>query len=326
LVPAPTRGAAASDRIWFSPGPGTIDYIRLFEHPEEWAHARQLFSVFKFYQGHTQATNLAFAPNTYDALVRAGAFRRLATWGKKIALEVGAVKPFYCTPDASGMNAAIDATVASVRAVQSAGGTVNYLAMDDPFASGRDPVCGGPALEPTADRVNTYVRAVQAATSGIPIGLIEAYPLSSEPDIERMLDLLRARGVTPAFLHMDVDLNAMHAPANDFTRDMTRLQSVCKSQEVAFGIIIWGDNFDTDSQYAFDAARRLNAIANAFGTWDAMPDHIIVQSWAQTPSGLWIVPSNLPEDRSYTHTNLLWQVYRRLRGQTGPSTGAAGRK
>ena len=45
---------APADRVWFCPGPGTVDYIRLFERPEEWAHVRQFVSVFKFYQQHTQ--------------------------------------------------------------------------------------------------------------------------------------------------------------------------------------------------------------------------------------------------------------------------------
>ena len=54
--------------------------------------------------------------------VRADAFRSLQRWGKTTAIEVGAVKEFYCTPDASGMHAAIDDTLTSVRAVQAAGG------------------------------------------------------------------------------------------------------------------------------------------------------------------------------------------------------------
>src|SRR5689334_14469854 len=96
--------SVAQDRIWFCPGPGTLDFIALFEHPEQWPHARQLMNVFKFYQQHTQTPTPAIVgPNSYDALVRAGAFSALTKWGKKIAIEVGAVKEFYCTPDASGM-------------------------------------------------------------------------------------------------------------------------------------------------------------------------------------------------------------------------------
>jgi hypothetical protein len=122
---------------------------------------------------------------------------------------------------------------------------------------------------------------------------------------------------------MDVDLDAMRAPANDFTRDMTRLQSVCKSQNLPFGIIIWGHDPNADTLYDLDAHRLLNSTAAAFVTWDRMPDQIIVQSWAQTRSGLWITPSNLPEDRPYPHTQFLWEIDRRLRGQSGPRAGIA---
>jgi hypothetical protein len=318
------RGTAAptSDRIWFSPGPGTIDYTSLFTHPEEWTHAQELFDVFKFYQQHTQTPAAAIVgPNSYDALVRAGAFQTLTRWGKKIALEAGSVKDFYCTPDASGMNASIQGTIDSIRAVQQAGGTVSYIAQDEPFVSGRDRVCGGPALEPTADRVAQYVTGVTAAFPNTKIGLIEAYPFSSESAIETIVQLLRARGATPAFLHMDADWHL--AGAAGFTRDMLALQSFCQAQGIPFGIIVNGNNSETDPQYANDVFVLNRLIVNTFGTWARMPDQIIVQSWAVTSTGQSLTPSNLPEDRLYTHTEILWDVVRRLKGANGSSTGSA---
>ena len=161
------------DRVWFSPGPGTVDYVQLFEHPEEWPHARQLISVFKFYQQHTQTPAPSIVgPNTYDALARAGAFSLVNKWRKKIALEVGSVKEFYCTADASGMNASISGTLASIAAVKSAGGAVAYLAMDEPFVSGRSRTCGGPALEPTADLIGLKpeLSCVKTEDEGLYIG------------------------------------------------------------------------------------------------------------------------------------------------------------
>src|SRR3982751_2299494 len=90
LMALSLRGSAATPHlIWFCPGPRTLDYIRLFEHPEEWRRARDLVGVFKFYQQHTQPTNLAFAPNTYAALANANAFRLVKSWGQKLALELG---------------------------------------------------------------------------------------------------------------------------------------------------------------------------------------------------------------------------------------------
>jgi hypothetical protein len=320
-----TVAAAAPepDRIWFAPGPGTIDFIRLFDDPDAWRHARALTGVFKFYQQHTQSPAPSIVgPNTYDALVRANAFRTLKQWGKKIAIEVGAVKEFYCTPDASGMNEAIRATVASIRAVEAAGGTVSYLAMDEPFLSGLAPVCGGPSLTPTADRLIVYQRAVLQAAPNVSIGLIEAYPSFAPDGFESMLRLLAARGVKPAFLHVDVDIRALRAPRDDFGRDMQRLQAICKEQDVRFGFIVWGYNGDADALYANDAARLAGNLADTF-RWPQMPDHIVFQSWAVSATGALITPTNLPDDRPYTHTNIVWSEWRRLFGQTGPSTGTA---
>ena len=314
--------APPADRIWFAPGPGTIDYTSLFTHPEEWPHARDLFDVFKFYQQHTLIPPAAIVgPNSYDALVRAGAFQTLMKWNKKIAIEAGSVKDFYCTSDASGMTASIQNTIDSIQAVQQAGGTVSYIAQDEPFVSGRDRVCGGPALEPTADRVAQYVAGVTTAFPNVKIGLIEAYPFSSESDIETIVQLLRTRGATPAFLHMDADWHL--AGASGFSRDMLALQAFCQAQGIPFGIIINGNNSETDPQYATDVFILTGLIVNTFGTWDRMPDQIIVQSWAVTSTGLSLTPSNLPEDRLYTHTEILWDIVRRLKGANGGSTGRA---
>lgn len=327
LVCIPARAIdnpVAKDRIWFCPSPGSIDYRTLFEHPEEWPRARQLVNVFKFYQQHTQmpAPDIV-GPNSYDALARTGAFRLLKEWGIKTAIEVGAVKDFYCTPDASGMRGAIAGTVASIRAIQNAGGAVTYLAMDDPFAGGKVPVCGGPAPEPSADRIATYFAGVHAVFPDVRIGWIEAYPLSPEPLIETELALLQARGVTPAFLHMDVDSRALRKAGADFARDMPALRDVCHARQIPFGILVWGYNGDSDVQYSIDAAHVVQEITSAFNGWNDIPDHIVIQSFAQSTTGVLITPSNLPEDQPYTHTFLIRDIYRRLRGQTGTSADVA---
>jgi hypothetical protein len=323
LAPAPrAQSAAAADRLWFCPSPGSIDYLDLFTHPDEWPRARQLVDVFKFYQQHTQTPAPAIVgPNTYDALARAGAFRLLTGWHKKIAIEAGSVKSFYCTPDASGMQESIGNSIASIRAIQSAGGSVDYLAQDEPFVSGRERICGGPALEPTADRVATYVAGVKAAFPNVAIGLIEAYPFSSAAQIETEISLLQARGATPAFLHMDVDWHLSGPDA--FVRDMARLQAFAAAQHIPFGIIVTGYDGNADPLYAVDAYAITELIARTFQAWSRMPDHVIVQSWAVTDTGLVMTPANLDEQRLFSHTLLLREVYRRLRGAGGPPTGVA---
>lgn len=318
-APLPVR----ADRIWFCPDPGTLDFLRLFDHPEDWKYSQRVVSVFKFYHQHTLTPAPSIVgPNTFDALLRADAFRKVARMGMKIAMEVGSVKEFYCTPGPGGMEESIRSTVEAVNRIRSAGGEVQYLAQDEPWVSGRTArQCGAPALGPTADRVALYMNAVQKAFPQMRIGLIEAYPFSSVDQIVTMLDLLRERGVTPAFLHADVDWHALRP--GDFERDIARLRSVAASRRITFGVIIAGYNGDADALFAADAEEIANLVASTFETWDRMPEQIIFQSWAVSRSGSLITPTNLPEDLSYSHTNIVLSLYRRLRGATGGPVGTA---
>jgi hypothetical protein len=322
VIAAPAAQRRAADRWWFTPGPGTLDYVRLFERPEEWRRARQVVDVFKFYQQHTHTPAPAIVgPVTYDALRAAAAFATLKKWRIKIAIEAGVVKEHNCAPGSAGIEAATAESLAAIRAVHAAGGEVAYLAMDEPFVSGQLRACGGPALAPTADRVAAYVAGVRAAFPSVEIGLIEAYPFSSVDTIANMLTLLAARNATPAFLHIDVDWRFAGPVA--FRRDVARLRDVAASARIPFGVILWGYNGDADVLYASDIGQVTSLTTETFLGWDDMPDHIIVQSWAESRTGLRITPSNLPEDQLYTHTRMLWDVFRRLRGSVGGPTGKA---
>jgi hypothetical protein len=318
-APLPT----SAGRIWLTPGPGTLDYLRLFERPGEWRRARQVVSVFQFYQQHTQLPPAGIVgPNTYDAFVGVDAFRKIRSWRMKTSLEIGSVKEGYCRDDPAGtMDASIRSATESVLAVEAAGGTVDYLAQDEPWVSGSFPVCGGPALEPTADRVARWMSALRQRFPRIEIGLIEAHPFLDVATIERILDLLQARGTPPAFLHLDVDWRAMEP--GDFARDLPRLRDAARARNITFGVIVWGYNGDADALFARDAADLANLMTEAFKGWEDMPERIIYQSWAESRTGLRITPTNLPEDRPYALTNILLNLHRRLLGATGGATGRA---
>jgi hypothetical protein len=164
---------------------------------------------------------------------------------------------------------------------------------------------------------------VQAAYPAVQIGWIEAYPTSSEATLETILDLLAARGYTPAFVHADVDSRGLRPPRDDFTRDMRALRGACATRGIRFGIIVWGYNGDSDTLYAADDGFMVDEITAAFTNWNDMPDQLILQSWAVSGSGLYITPTNLPEDMPYTHTNILLDAFHRVRGQNGASLGTA---
>jgi hypothetical protein len=308
-----------SERIWLAPGPGTPDMLRLFEAPDEWPEARQAMGVFKFYHGHTTKNPPSnVGPNRYEAFVRVDAFRKLMRWGKVIAIEAGAVKEGTCTPDESGMRKAVDDTVEALGNVRAAGGRVTYIAMDEPFAGGQVARCGGPALEPTADRLVTYFTGVHRAFPDVRIGLIEPYPFISADTFVTVLRLMRDRNILPVFLHVDVDLEALPPGRQEFGRDIIRLADLAREYHMPFGVIIWGGNGNADSLYAAEALKLADMVHHTFRSWSVMPDHLIFQSWAVSSTGLLITPTNLPETRQYTLTSLMNDIYRTFRDTVIP--------
>jgi hypothetical protein len=290
--------------VWFTPAPGSLDMLRLFEAGDEWAGARSAVSVFKFYQQHfLDPPPSTVGPNTYGALRAAGAFRIVSqVWHKRLAVEVGAVKPHYCTADASGMNAAVRDTLAVIGAAHDAGGTVNDLAMDEPFLSGVDRACGGPDPAATLTRLERYFAGVRLAAPDVRIGLIEPYPFFSAKTLDGFLVAMTLRGIRPAFFHLDVDLDAIRGP-DTLAQDLRFLAGRCASAGMAFGIIFWGHSGDSDALYVEDAMRLVGRVNDAFP--GSLPPHLVFQSWALSRTGLLITPANLPEGAPNTHTTLI---------------------
>jgi hypothetical protein len=291
-------------RIWFTPAPGSLDMARLFQWPEEWPTARRRVAVFKFYQSQLMdPPHPSVGPNSYAALRAADAFRILTrVWNKRLAIEVGSVKEHYCTDDATGMNDAINDTRRAIRAVREAGGDVHYLALDEPFTSGRSSRCGGPDRGPTFTRLGRYVAEMRRTEPGIGVGLIEPYPLFGADQLLDVVRRMSARGMRPAFFHVDVDMVQVARGRHDVAVDLRALAAGLDAENIPFGVIFWGHSGDSDALYVEDALDLVRLTNDALPD---LPDDVIFQSWAESRTGQKFTPTNLPEWGDNTHTALI---------------------
>lgn len=316
-VPTAER-AVIRKQVWFTPAPAASDLLGLFNNGAQWATARERLAVIKFYQGQLTVPHpLEVEGNTLDALRDVRVFSRITLeWHKSIAVEVGAVKAFYCSANGTAESQAVADTNGVIANVEALGGRVSYLAMDEPFyAAATERPCGAPDADAAVDRVAAYLRRVSDAHPGVSIGLIEPWPYFPASSIARFLTALRQRGFTMPFFHADVDLDQIRAGRDDFARDVRYLAGVCAAQGTRFGMIIWGQDGSSDSAYMSGAMKRVRLTADAFADWTDMPQDIIFQTWTRQPgTGRLIVPANLPETTPDTHTWLINQATPLLHG------------
>lgn len=297
---------AREKHAWFTPNLGSPDMLDLFTRPEQWPKARAEVQVFKFYSAQLLAEEVpcpACGPNQLANLANVGAFSKLGDWGIGIGIEVAALKSWGCRAETTSVLAS-----EAIRRVQSSGGAVRYLAMDEPLLGGE--TCGY-TLERSAAETAAFVRALQRDHPEVAIGDIEPYPHFDAERLATWLLALRGERVLPAFFHLDVDRAVADALPADVGGDLRSLRSACKVLGVPFGVIFWGSDATSDQAYYEEVLGWARRVAETVGE----PEHAVFQSWVELADGSRRVPVNLPEDGPavFSHTRLINQSLALLR-------------
>lgn len=303
VTPVPTP--MPSDLVWFAPNMGSRDYPELFTKPEQWSVARSRINVFKFYtQNVLNSPCPICGDNTLNTFVDVQAFQKLTDWGIAIAVEVGAVKEWGCT----GVEEfRVAKTV--IQNIQTNGGVVTFLDMDEPFIGGELVANGktcGYTMQQSADVTSQFIREVKAAYPNILVGDTEPYPYFSVTELEQWIVALEARGTTLAHFHLDVDTEKVRVDRRDVVADLQTLSQFFQEHRIPFGVIFTSNWTAAGSNRAyFDSTMGwIRTVNDAIGK----PQYVIFQSWqGPAANGVHEVPINLPENdpSEYSHTRLI---------------------
>ncbi len=353
----PVPNQVDQDQIWFTPNIGSVDMLDLFESPEQWATARSHTQVFKFYMTQVgsegwSCTALPHAncgANHLQNFIEQDAFSKLDSWGIDIAIEsffagpVASLDPIVCTPAEQVLSLTLNGTANVINNVYANGGTVRYLAMDEPIrqwypaqyyilTGQTDPrPCLTESLDVLADHVAEYILLVQDVLPSVSIGHIELYPEVGVAQLEEWILALEERGVALPFLHLDV-----HGPRVaqyidfgidvDVAADLIELKSFLTDRNIALGVIVTDINWDAqlweEGEYD-DAAyfsRTMEWVDELSPVADSI-DHFVFQSWIfpyyTTGPGPNQIPTNLPDDdvALATHTRLITTAVPILQGE-----------
>ena len=293
---------------------GSVDYRRLFDAGAPWSQTAAAIDVFEF------PWQWLDDPNS-EARVTADELRREVTalngYGTEIAIEYEPLVAKVCGSGIEGFWDGADGAFRAIERIESAGGKVRYLSLDEPLAGAH--LADGPTachwtVERTASEVAAFVHAVQARYPMITIGDIEPFPAVSPELMLRWLDAYEAAAGAPfPFIVLDMDWPALQSgwPAR-----IRSLAASARERGTGFAIIYNGGSETTDADWLAAAEGHLEAYELDGGTADIA----IFASWNDKPDRL------LPETDPTTFTHLVGDYFRPRPTITTASRALAGHR
>lgn len=284
--------------IWFAPLPplpvvqgrpftGSDDYMKLFEPDAPWEMAAGRVHVLKLY-----GEWVGYASDSQLKQVVQNAQAR----GFALGMEYGPLDPEGCGEGIEGFSG-VSYAVSAAKRIKSAGGTLHFLAMDEPYYYGH--FYDGPnachwSAEKIAQEIDEFSQAMKGVFPDILIGDTEALAgNASAENFKEWLEVFRTvNGYDLAFLHMDVDWSRP-----SWSDEVIAIEEHGDQFSVPVGIIYGGNGFDpSDEEWLSAAGERVKKLEIEKGV---TLDHILFQSWNDKPD------HTLPETTEFTFTNFI---------------------
>ena len=278
---------------WFAPlnleqvGRGSIDYMDLFAAGAEWDEAASHIQVFKLYGGWAETTPFS---NLQKAI------RGIRERGLALAFEHS---PLFaddtCGRDIEGF--AGPGFLKTVQRVKDAGGTLNFIALDEPYYWAHfydgEQACQW-STERIAKDVGDSILKAQEIFPDLAVGDIE--PVTGPADAAAYKAWLETfqevNGFDLAFLHLDMDWSNPNWPG-----EAMQMEAYGRELGIPIGMIYIGNSFEQDNAtWLASAGERVKSYELEAG---GQPDHIIFQSWNDKPDHV------LPESDPTAYTGFV---------------------
>jgi hypothetical protein len=291
---------AVTPLAWFAPLPplaivegrnftGSDDFMNLFEPDAPWQTASENIQVFKLYGEWVayKATAAQLRQVVQDLQRR----------GLALAVEAGPLNASASCGEGIEGFAGTEEGLKIAQRIQSAGGTLTFVALDEPYFYAH--FYDGPnachwETEKIAEEVGKYIQMIKQVFPEVRIGDTE--PLAGGANAQAYMDWLdvfrQVNGYDLAFLHMDMDWSRP-----SWADEFVMIQNHGKQISVPVGIIYTGNTFDkTDEDWLSAAGERVKKLEIEK---QGNPDHILFQSWNDKPDHV------LPETIDFTFTDFV---------------------
>lgn len=272
----------------------------LFHSPEQWVETR------KFIQGIGYADH-CFATQFTDAQLTS-MFSLINQWGLSLGLEVGAVKPWGVTGDAT-----FKAENPMWNRFQSLGAKIAAIGMDEPFCAVRADIHKSDdyAVNETAN----FISLVRGRYPGLIIGDIEPYPFFTVEELTGWIDALQNRlkamnvqGMD--YFRLDVDWVSFNLAKKGCWQDVKAIEQHCRQAGLKFSLIYWASDFPQLQRLgiANDATWYVSVMQQAYdyAMVGGKPDQYMVESWVNGPERM------VPDGGEFTFTRSVRDMSRMI--------------
>ena len=281
--------------VWFSPlapaiwsdGPaGVEDYMKLFTPSAPWSEAASHTQVF-LVNDIVFLGDLSGTPS--DDQWRQ-VFADLDRRGIAFALSWGPLSPEGCGTNSEGFDG--DNGVRLANKVKALGGTLKYIAMDEPLVGAIG--CNWTTRQ-TAENARRSIARVRTVFPDVIVGDIEPIPAAQAPAdwlsrYSEWLDVWRdVFGAPLPFFHLDVNWSL------DWVPHVEAMRHELVSRHIPFGMIYngyWEDIADAD--WVRDAIGHFTKYETQTGV---TPDHVAIEMWDHHP--LHALPETSPAAMTY---------------------------
>jgi hypothetical protein len=287
--------------VWFAPEApglwpdgrtGVVDFIKLFTPSASWSEAASHVQVFKI----ANSEFLGILPGVLSDSQWRQVFSDLNRRGIALGIEWGPLTPEGCGVGFEGFEGA--AALAMAVKIQTLGGNLKYIAMDEPFSGGSlaiDPNACHWTPRQTAANALLAIAQVRTVFPDVIVGDIEPVPAAEAPTdwVKRYtawLDAWRELSGAPLpFFHLDVNWSVLWRP------DVEAMRHVLVSRGIPFGMIYNGYSEDiTDADWVRDTIAHFTKYETQTGV---TPDHVVFQTWDKHPTHA--LPETSPAAMTY---------------------------
>lgn len=278
----------------------------LFEHADQWKETRTQIDVLAY-------TDLNLQRHFKDEELRAW-FATMREWRLKLAMEVGAVKPWGTTGEKT-----FNAERGNWEHLQALGAEIHAIAMDEPLCCVREHLHlpDEHGLRETAN----YIALVRQHFPKVLIGDIEPYPSISIEEhkqwiegLQKRLAEMKVRGLD--FYRLDVDWVRFNVQQKGSWKEVRQLELWCRQKGLPFSLIYWASGYPALEHrgLADDSTWYVSIMQQGYdyAAVDGRPDQCVIESWIHAPSQC------LPESDPWSFTRSVLDFARKFAPRKQP--------